>query len=176
MVLNDTQVPYVWSVFCLVSCVLPLGFPYQFLPLLLLGLSVRVEKSEWEVWVEYLFFSMRRLPWWQLALQFRIRWLWCLTFCYTVPKLKNKQKIILYGTGLYYTSYTLWSSQNVRNILFIFPGTKIELKIYTKTTFCHAYSLRVRVQTALTFTFSLIPIQTDKKKKNSCVCVCGSAH
>ena len=41
------------GVFCLLSCILPLGFPYQFLPLLLLGLSVKVKKSEWQVLVGY---------------------------------------------------------------------------------------------------------------------------
>lgn len=42
------------GVFCLLSCILPLGFPYQFLPLLLLGLSVKVKKSEWQFLVGYL--------------------------------------------------------------------------------------------------------------------------
>lgn len=41
-------------VLCLARFILPLRFPYQFLPLLLLGLSVKVEKSKWEVLVESL--------------------------------------------------------------------------------------------------------------------------
>ena len=49
---SNISAAHVWSVFWWMSYFLPLRFPYQFLPLLLLGLSVKVEKSTWEVWVE----------------------------------------------------------------------------------------------------------------------------
>lgn len=48
---------HVCSVFCLLSYILPLRFPYQFLPRLLLGLSVEVEKMNemkdfWKIHLE----------------------------------------------------------------------------------------------------------------------------
>lgn len=77
---------HVCSVFCLLSYILPLWFPYQFLPLLLLGLSVKVEKSKWEVWVDSLLcLFMIWVPWWQLMptkmhhcgwQSVMLRWLW----------------------------------------------------------------------------------------------------
>lgn len=54
------------SVFLLLSYSLPLRFPYQFLPLLLLGLSVKVQKSMWEVLVDCLCLFIMWKSWCQL--------------------------------------------------------------------------------------------------------------
>lgn len=51
---------HVWSVVCSSGYFLPLGLPYQFLPLPLLGLSVEAEKSERQVLVGYRLYVFMR--------------------------------------------------------------------------------------------------------------------